>query len=852
MPKKVVIVGGVAGGAAVAARLRRLDEEAEILILEKGEHVSYATCGLPYHIGGVIEDKERLFIHTPRQLEKRFNIDVRTRCEVVGIDRKNKEVKINNLDYDQSTRESYDYLLLSPGSSPVTPPIKGTGKKNVFTLNEISDAEKIMSYLRSHKPHRAVVIGAGFIGLEMVENLVEQGIRVSLIEKKEHVLPALDYEMAAALHNHLRRQKVELFLDTGVRAIVNTEEGIQISLSNGSDVPADFVIMAAGVSPNTELAEQAGLDTGKTGGILVDEYLRTSDENIYAVGDAVEVKNFVSGKPDFVPLAGYASKQGRVVANNIAGRKEKFNGVQRTTAIKMFDMIAASTGLTEEELEDIGIDYRVSYTISYHHAGYYPGATPLTIKVIFRSADGRLLGAQITGFKGVDKRIDVLSTALRYDKTVFDLQELELACAPPFGAAKDPVNIAGFAAGNILNGDVDPVQPLEFVEMEQEELQLLDVRNEIEKRIGEIEDSITIPLSELRENLDRLDRERPVLVYCANGMRSYIACRILSQNGFNEVKNLQGGYRLYSTIMAGREDIVTDAPEGKIRDGEIGKKGTEGEETVPVEDSGLDNKETADGIAGEEGDTEASDKHAGEEDIKRVDVSGLTYPHPLLTVKNSLEGMGEGEELLIETSSPAQTRDILSLCRSINLAHVKSFSAQDYSVIVEKSSPPEETEPKRGISMVVFSGEFDRVAAALLMATTAAAAGRNVHLFFTFWAVNILRKDREKNIDEEFMKNIFSRINSGEDSENSDDLSLSRIGLLGKDPEIFRRIIENRDIESLTDLIALALENGVSLSACYMSMQLMGLKRNQLIEKIDVKGYASYFESSAGEINMFV
>ncbi|MFW6237808.1 MAG: FAD-dependent oxidoreductase [Bacillota bacterium] len=856
MPKKVVIVGGVAGGAVAAARLRRLDEEAEITIIEKGEYVSYATCGLPYYIGGVIEDRNRLLVHTPEELEKRFNLEVRTCCKVVGIDRKNKEVTINDLAYDQSTRESYDFLLLAPGASPVSPPVKGAGRKNVFTLSNLADTQDIMDYLRSHKPHRAVIIGAGFIGLEMVENLVERGIRVSVVEKQKHVLPALDYDMAVSLHNYLRKQKVELFLETGVRAIENKEGETRVLLDKGgTGLPADFVIMAVGVSPNIELAEQAGLEIGETGGIKVDEYLRTSDKNIYAVGDAVQVKNYISGAPDHVPLAGPASKQGRVVANNIAGREEEYKGAQRTIVLKLFDMTAAGTGLTEEELVDSGTDYDVSYTSSYQHAGYYPGAAPLTIKLLFHPGDGKLLGAQVTGTEGVDKRIDVLSTALRYGKTVYDLQELELAYAPPFGAAKDPVNIAGFAAGNIVNNDLDTVHPLEIEDMDQEKVQLLDVRAEIEKRTGEIEGSISIPLPGLRGSLDRLDPERPVVVYCATGMRSYLACRILSQKGFDEVKNLLGGYWLYSLILADRNETV---PEEVINAESGGREGitfasepSENTSNEKNEKANQDADSDADNKGGKEKrqQDEADEEERVTEGITTVDVSGLPYPRPLLTVKRRLERLDAGEELKIVTSSLAQTRDILSLCRGLDLADVNSFSAADFSIVAEKVAPAEEPEAARKMSLIVFSGEFDRVAAALLLATTAAASGRNVNLFFTFWGVNLLKKNRELEVDEGFMKKMLSRIKPEGDS---GELSLSRVGMLGRDPEFFRRIIENKGIESLDDLIRMALDGGVKLTACYMSMQLMGMGRDELIDGVEIKGYASYFSDNENHINMFV
>ncbi|MGM0471771.1 MAG: CoA-disulfide reductase [Bacillota bacterium] len=555
MSKKVLIVGGVAGGASTAARLRRMDEEAEIIIFERGEHISFANCGLPYHIGEVIEEREKLLVQTPEAMEARFDIDVRIKNEVVEIDRKQQQIEVEDLDEGRTYSEDYDYLVLSPGAEPILPPVEGARGDNIFTLRNIPDTDRIKAAIAAEGVEKAVVVGAGYIGLEMAENLHKQDLEVSLVEMAPQVLGPIDREMAAQVHNHLRMHDVDLYLEDGVVELSDQQDKKQVKLESGAEISADLVIMAAGVDPNTELAEEAGLEIGQAGAIKVNDYLQTSDERIYALGDAIEVKNFVTGKPQHIPLAGPANKQGRIVADNLTGREKKFTGTLGTAIAKVFDLTVGATGCDETQLKEAGIDYKVAYVTRKNHASYYPNALPLTIKLLFTREGGKLLGAQVVGYDGVDKRLDVLATAIRFEKTVFDLQDLDLAYAPPFGSAKDPVNMAGFVADNIYNDKVHMINWYELDEIDDDAI-LLDVREEAETKLGRLEGSINIPLNQLRERLDELDRNRQIIVYCATGLRSYLAVRILQQHGFENARNLAGGYKLYSEVRKDEQEII--------------------------------------------------------------------------------------------------------------------------------------------------------------------------------------------------------------------------------------------------------------------------------------------------------
>jgi NADPH-dependent 2,4-dienoyl-CoA reductase/sulfur reductase-like enzyme/rhodanese-related sulfurtransferase len=546
MGKKVLIIGGVAGGASAAARLRRLDEQAEIILFEKGQYISFANCGLPYYIGGAIKERKNLLVQTADAMRARFKIDVRDLSEVIGIDKQNKKVHVRDLRTGSSYEESYDNLILSPGALPLKPPIPGIESPGIFTVRDIPDTDAIKE-LVDKNIQSAVVVGGGFIGLEMAENLKAKDIAVTIVEAADQVMTPVDYEMAAILHNHIRSKGCELLLSDGVKAFERENDKIIVMLQSGRRVEADIVILSIGVKPNNLLAKEAGLELGITGGIKVNEYLQTSDENIYAVGDAIEVKDFVTGNPIVIPLAGPANKQGRIAANNIAGRKEEYKGTQGTAVAKVFDMVVASTGSNEKTMKKLGREYLTTITHSASHAGYYPGSNQMAVKCVY-TKDGQLLGAQIVGFQGVDKRMDVLAVAVRHKMSMYDLTELELSYAPPFSSAKDPVNMAGYAATNVLKGDTATANWDEAMHADMSKTFLLDVREPYEYEAGHITSAVNIPLNELRSRFGELPKDKEVIVNCQVGLRSYIGTRILMQNGFEHVRNLIGGYKTYSQV----------------------------------------------------------------------------------------------------------------------------------------------------------------------------------------------------------------------------------------------------------------------------------------------------------------
>ncbi|UCC76351.1 MAG: FAD-dependent oxidoreductase [Anaerolineales bacterium] len=547
--RRIVIVGGVAGGASAATRLRRLDESAHIIVLERGPHVSFANCGLPYYIGGLIKDRDALLVATPEQLRERFNMDVRTRQEVLEIDRKKREVVVNDLKTGAIYRESYDKLILSPGARPLVPPVPGADLPQVFQLRTMQDMDAIKAKVDAGGAQAVVIVGGGFIGLEMAENLAHRGLDVTIVEMLDQVMSPLDSEMAALVHRHLRLNDVRLVLADGLKAISQHEDQLTVTLQSDKVVPADMVVLAVGVRPESDLARAAGLELGPRAHIVVNEALQTSDPDIYAIGDAIQVKHAVSGQPTAIPLAGPANRQGRLVADHIVGRDIEYQGTQGTSIVKVFDLTVATTGLNAKQLEQHKLPFESTVTESPDHPSYYPGASHMKIKLLYEPDSGRLLGAQIVGANGVDRTIAVLATALRAGMTVFDLEHLELPYAPPYGSAKDPVNIAGFVAANSLRGDTDIVQWEEALQLDPEKDGLLDVRTQLEYQLASIPGAVHIPLSELRQRLGELSKDKRWVVYCHIGQRGYIAERILAQNGFRTA-NLTGGMAIYEAAMS--------------------------------------------------------------------------------------------------------------------------------------------------------------------------------------------------------------------------------------------------------------------------------------------------------------
>lgn len=542
---KVLIVGGVAGGMSAATRLRRLNEQAEIVVFDKGPYVSFANCGLPYHVSGIIEDRESLLVQTPEALYNRFRIDVRPHSEVVAINVEKRTITVEGT--DGTYEESYDKLILSLGAEPIIPPIKGYDEaENVFTLRNIPDLDAIMANLNTTQPKEAIVVGGGFIGLEMVENLVERGLNVTLVEKAPQILTPLDEEMAIFVENELLKNNVKII--KGESAVEFQNAGKKVILENGEVLNSDLTILSIGVKPATEIVGEAGIELGIRGGILVDERYETSIEDIYAVGDAILVKQQITGEDALISLASPANRQGRQVADIIAGYDRLNRGSIGTSIVRVFDISAASTGLNERQVKAAGFDYAVTHTSAKHHAGYYPGAKMIELKVIFDAKTGELYGAQAVGEKGIDKRIDIIATAIKGNLTVYDLPELEFTYAPPFGSAKDPVNMAGYQGINLLEGFTDTIQWYELEDKMAQGWKLLDVRSEAEvKSGGYIEGSIIIPLNDLRDRLDEIDPAEKYIVSCHSGQRSYIAERILKQHNFN-VKNLDGAFHLYKMI----------------------------------------------------------------------------------------------------------------------------------------------------------------------------------------------------------------------------------------------------------------------------------------------------------------
>lgn len=544
---KVVIIGGVAGGATAAVRLRRINEDAEIILCERGEHVSFANCGLPYYISEIIPDKNDLLLQTPKGFWKRFRIDVRINSVVEKISPAQKSVEIFDKVTGKTYVEKYDKLILSPGAEPIKPNLPDSDLLNIFTVRNLPDIFKVKDFIDQTKPQKAVVVGAGFIGMEMAENLYLKGIRVTLVELSDHVIGPLDYEMAAMVHQHLQEKQVDVYLKEGVKSFSNQPDGLVVKLTSGRNIKTDMVILSIGVKPEVELAVEAGLELGTHGGIKVDKYLRTSNSDIYAVGDAIEVNDFITGEQNRFPLAGPANKQGRIVANNIGGHNEEYCGTQATSIVKVFDLTVALTGNNEKSLKHKGIDYEKSFTYSLSHAGYYPGAIQMAIKLLFAKTDGKVLGAQIIGGEGVDKRIDVIATAIRAGMTVSDLEKLELAYAPMYSSAKDPVNIAGYTANNIIKGHCKVFHWDEVAGLDLNKVMLLDVRTSSEFKQGTISGAVNIPVDSLRERLDEIPKDKDVFLFCQIGLRGYIATRILQQKGYSKVKNLSGGFKTYHT-----------------------------------------------------------------------------------------------------------------------------------------------------------------------------------------------------------------------------------------------------------------------------------------------------------------
>lgn len=814
---KYLIIGGVAGGASVAARLRRNDENAEIILFERGEYVSYANCGLPYYIGGTISNRDNLFVQTVEGFINRFNIDIRPLSEVEKIDPAKKLIEIYNIKKGTRYTEEYDKLILSPGAEPLKPKIEGIEHPNIFTLRNVPDTDKIKRFINVKKVEKAIVVGGGFIGLEMAENLHDQGIKIDLVEMADQVMSHLDFSMATIIHSELRTKGVNLHLSDAVSKFsdVNESKGVEVILKSGKSLTADMVIFSIGVKPETNLAAKAGLSIGKTGGILTDEYMQTSDPDIYALGDAVEVRHSVLGTPALIPLAGPANKQGRIVADNIVyGNKYKYNGSIGTGIAKVFDLTVASTGASGKWLKKEGIDYIASFTHSSSHAGYYPNALPLSIKILFSPENGKLFGAQAVGFDGVDKRIEMLAQVVKSNGTIYDLMEIEHAYAPPFSSAKDPVNMAGFVADNILQGKMNIIHWREIASIDPSRDFLLDVRTEEEHRLGSIPGSTNIPVDSLRSRLSEIPSDKRIIIYCAVGLRGYIAYRILSQNGFENLANLSGGYKTYS--ISNELENVEQFFAGEIKS----------DDTLMDVDT---------------------------ETTLSVDATGLQCPGPIMQLKSSYDKLSIGEQLEIRATDQAFGKDVASWC---NITGARLISIENRKGIItakirkgEQSSTCKFTAGSGIVgdnkTIVVFSDDMDKALASFVIANGAASMGKKVTMFFTFWGLNVIKKQEKVKVKKDFMGKMFSLMLP----KGASTLKLSKMNMFGLGSLMMKGIMKKKNIDSLESLISQAQANGVEFIACTMSMDVMGVKEEELMDGVNFAGVATYLERSE-EANM--
>ena len=825
---KIIIIGGVAGGATTAARIRRVDETAEIILLEKGKYISYANCGLPYYIGGVIEEREKLFVQTPEAFSTRFRVDVRTENEVIFIDRKKKTVTVRQSSED-TYEESYDKLLISTGASPVRPPLPGIDLPGIFTLRNVTDTDRIKEYINSHSPRKAVVVGAGFIGLEMAENLHAQGAKVSIVEMGNQVMAPIDFSMASLVHQHLMDKGVNLYLEQAVASFEREGKGLKVTFKNGQSISADIVILSIGVRPETSLARAAELTIGPAGGIAVNDYLQTSDEAIYAIGDAIEYRHPITGKPWLNYLAGPANRQGRIVADNILGAKIPYEGSIGTSIAKVFDMTVASTGLPGKRLRLEGIDYMSSTIHPASHAGYYPDAMPMSIKITFDKQTGRLYGGQIVGYDGVDKRIDELALVIKHQGTVYDLMKVEQAYAPPFSSAKDPVAIAGYVAEDMITGKTNPVYWRELRDIEMENKFLLDVRTQDEFALGSLPGAVNIPLDELRDRMSELPKDRMIYTFCAVGLRGYLAYRILTQHGFDKVRNLSGGLKTYRAATAPivihqeNEDQTAESPSPQ-------------EKTLSSEPSA------------------APEIPVAAAKTIRVDACGLQCPGPILKMKKTMDGLASGERVEITATDPGFPRDAAAWCSSTgNQLISKEASGGKSVVIIEKGEPKScnivTSCEGKGKTFIMFSDDLDKALATFVLANGAAATGQKVTIFFTFWGLNVIKKLHKPETE----KDIFGKMFGMMLPSSSKKLKLSKMSMGGIGGKMMRYIMNKKGIDSLESLRQQALENGVEFIACQMSMDVMGVKQEELLDEVTIGGVATYMErADNANVNLFI
>ena len=821
MSKKIVIIGGVAGGATAATRLRRLNEEDKIVLFEKGEYISFANCGLPYHVGGVIKERENLLLQTVDGMNQQYGLDVRNFSEVLEINPQSKSVTVLNHQTGERYVESYDQLIISTGAKAIVPPIVGIEEAdNVFTLRNIPDMDQIKAYIAENQIATATVVGGGFIGLEMMENLVELGIQVQLIEMAPQVMPTIDIEMAQLIHSQMNIHGVNLILNDGLKEF--RQNGRELLLTSGKTLQTDMTILSIGVLPENTLAKVAGLELGYKGGIKVNQQLQTSQPDIYAIGDAIEVIDLVSGQSTHIPLAWPANRQGRLVADIINGSDAGYFGTQGTAVAKVFELTVASTGNSERLLKQAGIEYETIHIHPNSHAGYYPGASPIALKLLF-GMDGKILGAQAIGTEGVEKRIDVIATAMRFGARADQLASIELSYAPPYSSAKDPVNMLGYTADNILSGKVATFQWSQVDELISNNAFLLDVREEFELATGTIESSHHIPLNQLRQRLGELPKNQPIYVYCQVGHRGYNAARILSQAGF-DVKNLDGGYKTYKTAH------YRIKPLDYLSFNQTRHKSE-------------DLKEPS--------------------EIIHLDACGLQCPGPILKVKEKIDKMSIGQKMEIEASDFGFGADLAAWCQNTGntLLSNKIENGKVLATIVKGKSSISESEmkdlpslgqegvlkeTKDGATMVVFSGDLDKALASMIIASGAAAYGKKVTIFFTFWGLSILKKQKVK-------KSGLAKLFDIMLPSKANNLPLSRMNMGGMGASMIKYIMKQKNVDSLPDMIEQAHQLGVKFVACTMSMDLMGIEKEELFDFVEYGGVATFIgDSEQANMQLFI
>jgi NADPH-dependent 2,4-dienoyl-CoA reductase/sulfur reductase-like enzyme/peroxiredoxin family protein/rhodanese-related sulfurtransferase/TusA-related sulfurtransferase len=810
---KTIVIGGVAAGMSAAARLRRLDEKAEIVVLERSPYVSFANCGLPYHIGGVIKDRNQLLLQTPATLKASLDLEVRTGHEALAIDRAKKSLSIRVVDSGRVYEESYDKLVLCPGAQPLRPPLPGLDHPAVMVLRNVPDMDAIKKRV-DDGARRAVVIGGGYIGIEMAESLRERGLTVDLVEMQPQLLPPLDPEMTWPLEEHARQHGVTLHLGTAAAAFRDAGGAVKVELQNGLSVESDLVILSAGVKPDTALARSAGLEIGPRGGIRVDEHLRTSDPDIFAAGDAVETPHRALSGSWLIPLAGPANRMGRIVADNLAGRATVWKGALGTSIVKVFDMTAGGTGANEKTLLRDKIAYQKVYLHPGQHAGYYPGATPLHLKVLFAPDSGKLLGAQVVGFGGVDKRIDVLAMALAAGMSIEDLQDAELAYAPPYGSAKDPVNMAGFIGGNMRKGDIAVWYAEDFPARTADGV-VLDVRGAGDFEVGHVPGALNIPLHEIRSRVKELPAGKPIYLYCKVGFRSYLALRALRQRG-HEVKTLAGGF---DTFKAWHRGKLSEAEEKKAEEPYVEEK------PAPVATG-----------------TSVS-----------LDCRGLQCPGPIMKLNSAIAELAPGDEVEVQVSDPGFLADGPAWCRARGHTVVDIRSAG--AVVTARirkggavvAGSPEPVARKQ--SMVVFSGDLDKALAAFVIANGARAMGMEVTMFFTFWGLNILRKAQAPAVSKGLLDRMFGLMMP----RGVQALKLSNLNMLGMGTAMMKHVMRSKNVESLPALMEQARQSGVRMVACTMSMDVMGLKREELLDGLELGGVGTFIgESAESRATLFI